>query len=194
MYGIVTETDGQLIEQSLDLCIKKFKNNLLLVEIGVNKGNTSRGIKNYLLQRNINFTYYGIDSGRDGIQEHPFQECIMLNGLSEEVYYKCPDNIHWLFIDGCHCSGHVILDFCHYGNKVALGGLVIFHDTNPKNQYKFDYQGHGPKDYHEFGTAAVTALRKLGLSNSYRLDWKLVMHGWDDQEWGGIMVFERTKI
>ena len=192
MYGIITGTDALVIEHSLDKCINTFKNNLSLLEIGVCHGDTSRSIRDYLNNANVNFKYYGVDSGKE-CRESPFPECHMLWGQSEEIYHQCPDDLHWIFIDGCHCNNHVLLDFCNYSCKVVLGGFVVFHDVNPKNQFKLDYQGHGPKHYHEFGTAAVTALKKLGLSQGYRTDWTLVEQQWDDQDWGGTAVYQRAK-
>lgn len=184
-YGIVTELDGKLIEKSLDLINNQ---NPVLMEIGVCHGGTSRGVIEYLKNKGITPTYIGVDSGKECSQP-PTSDTKMYWGESTEIWTEIEErDIDWLFIDGCHCVNHVILDFLHYSQFLKSGGILVFHDVNPKAQGKNDYQGHGPKNIH-FGTSAEEALNKVGLLNDMLSGWTLYHIEWDEQDYGGIAIF-----
>jgi len=192
-YGLVTVTDVEVLERTLQRCIDEFPGETLrLLDIGVHRGDTTRALARYLSERDAAFEYFAVDSGKEA-GEAPFPECQMIWGDSAEVFMKAPDRLHWVFIDGCHCSNHAVLDFCNYGCLVIERGYVLFHDASPRAQRRFDYQGHGPREAHEFGSAVPTALQRLGLSQGCRTDWILVVEGWDEQNWGGVAVYRREN-
>ena len=48
---------------------------------------------------------------------------------SEDSVNDVPDQIHFLWIDGCHDYKNVKLDYCNYEGMVAPGGFLLFHDA-----------------------------------------------------------------
>lgn len=198
-FGIITPTDAQSLAEALDYVIEHRRSPLRVCEIGICHGGTSRGIARYLNDRGIPFEYWGVDNDRDGrsggavcAKAPPFPGANVVQGESEFVYMRVPGDIDFLFVDGGHDIQHVMLDALHYGDKVVKGGVMVFHDIAPRGQNKLDYQGIGPEDHPDFGTATVEALRKLGMHPMRRDDWKLLSWKFDDAaDWGGIAVFEK---
>ena len=198
-YGIISATDAQAVADALDEVVRRFPNQKLRVcEIGICHGDTSRGIAQHLADQGVEFEYWGVDNDRDGAagavcaKQPPFEGANVVNGESEYVYMKVPGPLQFLFVDGGHDITHVMLDALHYGDKVEKGGLMLFHDVSPRAQNKMDWQGSGPKDHVDFGTATREALRKLGLFPELRSDWRLVAMAIDEAlDWGGIAVFEK---
>ena len=189
-YGTMTNVDVFQIEKSLKLLKKTFGDkHVNLLEIGLDKCQTARAIHGKLPELGItNYTYWAIDSNPK--TKLPFKGCKMLIGNSEDIYNQLPD-LHWVFIDGCHCSNHIMLDFLNYGHKVVKGGMLSFHDTGPYSQGQH-YQKHGP-DEPDFYIAAERAFEKLDIFN--RQDWKHIGSDYDknNKEWGGVSIFKKIK-
>jgi len=192
-HGAITDTDASLLEQSLNRVSTRFQE-LNLAEIGINRCETTRGIIEHMKTKSLNFTLYGIDSARihNGDKSKfnfPTEHFVFIEGDSTEVHHLCPE-LHFLFIDACHCCNHTMLDFLNFSSHIPVGGEVCFHDTSPHVQGKY-YQTHGPKSP-DFHFAVRTAIKRLGLYN--RNDWKFVEEGWDaNNTRGGVTVFERTS-
>lgn len=189
-YGLITEVDARLLERSLDEVLGAFRDRrVVIVEIGVCHGDTSRGIKDWMNARTNNWEYRGVDNGRDREIVPPFDGAILHLGPSEEVYMHLPEQVHFVMADGCHCVNHVMLDFLHYGDRLATGGLIYFHDASPYTQRKRDWQGHGPRDHDDFGTATREAFRLLGIPNAR---WPLWREDWmGHHDTGGAAVFRK---
>ena len=176
IYGLVSFAEAAAIERSLLRLAQRFPNdNLQILENGIEKGRTSRGIRDWLAQNNIkNYTHWCVDLGRSG-QEKPYPDVRMVWGDSAEVFSLIPTHIHWVFIDGCHCTNHVMADVAHYGNKLVPGGEMIVHATFDQVPIFQDYQDHGPRDRAEFHVlGGRIALRLLGLLPIVRSDYKFV--------------------
>jgi len=200
-YGVLTNTDVKVIEWSLSQLKENFDPQEILnvVEIGVRDGKTSRGINKKLNQLKIKFKYWGIDSGKElKYQEPPFSGANLIIKDSTDAFLDLPHNLHWVFIDGCHCVNHVMLDFLNYGYKVVKNGLIVFHDTNENSQSsskrpRWSYQGHGDIDSPEFGTAIKLAFKKLDILNMPQ--WKLLCNKFEpDKDLGGVAVFQKIKV
>jgi len=189
-YGTMTNVDVNQIEKSLTLLKKTFKDkHVNLLEIGLDKSKTARAIHKKLPELGItDYTYWAIDANPK--TSLPFKECKMIIGKSEEVFNQLP-LLHWVFIDGCHCSNHIMLDFLNYGYKVVKDGFLLFHDTGPYSQ-GHHYQRHGPNEP-DFYIAAEKAFEKLDIFN--RLDWTHISSDYDDKntEWGGVSIFQKIK-
>jgi len=192
-YGSMTNADVAAIEKTLEIVATKFKHeeNANFLEIGSHKGDTSRAINNKLKEIGItNYNYWAIDSYHN---RKPFEECNFILGKSEEVYVDVPEKLNWVLIDGCHCSNHVMLDFLNYGFKVVENGIISFHDVVPLSQGKCDWQGHGPKNHPDFGTAVLSAFKKIDIFNNK--NWKHIEHECEEERnWGGITSFEKVRI
>lgn len=195
-YGYVTPTDIDTLERAMARAVSRLKGRrpMRVLEVGTCAGDTSRGMRAYLASLEVvDLDFWGVDSQRDMPSGPPFAGAHMVIGESVEVYHQVPGEFDFIFIDGCHCINHVMLDFLHYGDKLAELGVLAFHDASPLAQRKCDYQGHGPRLETDFGTACREALRKLGLAHTLRADWRLVEEAWDaTADWGGVAVFERT--
>jgi len=198
-WGILTDTDVELIMESLSMLVERFgrEETLKVMEVGVCRGKTSRGIKHELDRLRAVYEYWAVDSGAGmaGNVLPPFEGCRLVIGNSEESYMEFPDDLHWVFIDGCHCINHVMLDILHYAPKVRDGGLIVLHDTSPLaqacNRHPPDYQKHGPR-HADFGTAILAAFDKLDVE--HRRDMQLVRSAQDEDAcWGGVSVFKKVK-
>lgn len=191
---LISQTDQAVIFDGLNHIICEFPGeHLNVLEVGVCHGDTSRAIRDYMVGRGAQWTFWGIDNNRDLPVQVPFPGANLIIGESDQVYKQVPDQLHFVFIDGCHDINHVMLDFLHYGDRVVANGMVAFHDVSPKTQNKLDWQGYGPKGDPDFGTATREALRKLGLLNDDRMDWAFVCERWDDGDSGGTALVKRTR-
>lgn len=176
VYGSISFAEAASIERSLLRVAERFTGNTLqILEIGTASGNTSRGIRDWLAQNNVkNYQHWCIDVGRE-TKEKPYPEAHMIWGDSAEVFSLVPVNLHWVFIDGCHCVNHVLADVSHYGNKLLAGGEMTVHATFDQLPLFAEYQNHGPRDRAEFhGLGGRMALRLLGLLPVIRSDYKMV--------------------
>jgi hypothetical protein len=187
-YGLLTAHDAALISDCLTDVARRFPSgNLNILEIGVHDGKTARSIAAWMEGLERPFQYFGIENGKDlGLQRPPFVGASVTHGDSVEVYRAIPSQLHFVFVDGCHCINHVALDFLHYGRKVVVGGLLLFHDTGVGAQGR-DYQ-HGP-DHPDHYIAVRAALDLVGLPGDKR--WRLVKEV-DAANWGGVRAYERV--
>lgn len=136
-----------------------------ICEIGMHDGGTAKGIERAFL--NLGFPgiqYFGVDPdpGTTRPRHVPAGGKVIV-GDSAEVFSQVSGDLDLLWVDGCHCFNHVILDTLHYAPKVRVGGFVCYHDVNPKGEGA-EHQYHGPIEP-EFGLAVNQALRVFGLPN-----------------------------
>ena len=195
-YGLITGADARALERSLSRVFARLPvlGPLRIVEIGVCHGDTSRALKSYLDAQGIGFEYVGLDNNRDLPVAVPFEGAQLITGDSAETYRLLPWRPHWVFCDGCHAANAVMLDFLNFGDALVPGGELIFHDAAPYTQNKLDWQGIGPKDHVDFGTATRTAARRLGLLDGGRIDWRLVEQTWEPVwDSGGTIVVEKVR-
>ena len=176
VYGLVSFEEAAGLERSLARVAERFKvETLRILEIGVHDGRTSRGIRDYLSSLNItNVENWAIDIGL-WAKEKPYPEMRMIWGDSAETFHLVPLNLHWVFVDGCHCINHAMADVAHFGRRLMQGGEMVVHDTFDKLPLFRDYQEHGPRDRPEFHILGTRmALTELGLLPCIRQDYKLV--------------------
>jgi hypothetical protein len=193
-YSGITNLDARNIEETLLKTYNHFKTKLRIIEIGVCAGCTARGMKNFLDKKQIPFEYFGIDNGRDGNIQLPFPEATLILGDSAKVYYKVPGQFHFVFIDGCHCILHTMLDFLLYGDKLLIGGFVVFHDTSPLVQGLDPYQdGTDSPQISDFAIACKKGIELLKFEN--RNDWEKIIDTYDytDKLRGGVTIYKKIK-
>lgn len=190
-YGMMTHTDYRTMDKTLALVLETFPlnsihNNITTIEIGVNSGRTSRGIRDFFKEKNISHYHIGIDNQRDFKMEAPFPECRFIVGDSLKVHDQLHDECaHFLLIDGNHNYFYTIADFLHYAPKVKRGGYIAFHDCGPHIPKFQDYQGVGPTDDEDMYIQCRKAVRVMGLLDN-RLDgYKLIF---DEAETGGLPI------
>lgn len=198
---MMTTTDYRTMDKTLALVLDTFQlnsihNKITTIEIGVNSGRTSRGIRDFFKQKNIPHHHIGIDNQRDFKMEAPFAECEFIVGDSLKVHKQVPDECaHFLLIDGNHNYFYTIADFLHYAPKVKPGGYIAFHDCGPHIPPFQDYQGVGPQDDADMYIQCRKAVRVMGLLDN-RLDgYKLIFdeHEAGGLPIGGIIVVQKVK-
>jgi len=193
-FGVLSSENVAFLQKWVPGIIAAHNGVLNLLEIGMANGYTMRGIRGLALNAGAKFSYTGIDGecGQPN-DECKFPECTYLVGDSGDTFWQVPDaKFNLLFIDACHCSNHVILDFCNYAPKVVPGGYILFHDTHPSSNWQGrHYQCHGPQGVPDFNIAVRAGLKKLGLDPLRRTDYAFV-----DEERGGdgmgFMLFRKV--
>lgn len=176
VYGLISFEEAYAIEQSLLRVASRFQREpLRILEIGVHDGRTSRGIRDFLHSNNItNFEHWAVDNGR-WAKTKPYEEVRMVWGDSSETGHLVPAQLHWVFVDGCHCVNHALIDISRYGSRLIPGGELAAHDTYADVPPFTDYQDHGPRDRPEFHVPGVRlALKEFGLMPLIRQDYKFV--------------------
>lgn len=167
-FGSILEEDAQVIEATLaalsDQPLVRW------LEIGMFQGGTARGVRDFLHSRNVAVEYWGIDAGYMIEPSVPFPGARIIKGRSEEVYPDIPGGFDGIFIDGCHCRNHIVLDTLNYGPKVRVGGFLLFHDCGKSSQ-GIDKQPCGPLRL-EF---CVSTLAGLDLMKFPTPEWELFM-------------------
>lgn len=158
-HGMVFASDSDVI----DTCcaeVLKDKKVVRVLEIGMWKGLTARGMKRFIEELGGHIDYWGIDPGILEEPECPFEGSNFVKGKSEEVFHLIPGLFDIVIVDGNHSRNGVILDTFNYEPKVASRGFMLFHDTNPKGQGTgYEYSGpHIP----EFGIAVREAWEMIG--------------------------------
>lgn len=159
-YGAIVNEDVEVLEWCLAQCTFT-KKPLMVLEIGMHDGGTARGIATYLTISQRELIYYGIDPD-DGTHRPRYvpEGGHVIIGDSAEVYDQVPDGLDLVWVDGCHCFNHVVLDTMHYAPKVRAGGFICYHDINPVGQGEKEHQYHGPLTA-DFGLAVRAALKAL---------------------------------
>lgn len=186
-YGAITPTDAEVMDAALD----QWQVGVVRVlEIGVWKGDTARGIRDRCKRNGATVDYYGIDAAPLAEPNPPFPGCHYIIGLSDQVAEQIPSGLHFVFVDGCHCRDHVVKDALIYGSKLACGGLMAFHDTAPQIQgIQLNRWVHGNEDRPEWRTNVLKAIQVLGWPDER---WRLWRQAFDPKsDIGGIMVFKR---
>lgn len=186
-WGIISHGDVALMKRILDAAMAIFEPPLRLLEIGLASGETARGIYRHVTASGHALDYYGLDC----VHFEPFlPRCTLFEGDSQYIFesVQVPGGLHILFIDGCHCVNHAMLDFLHYSPLVVIGGYVLFHDTNPSLSWQGQiHHGHGPHTP-SFGRAVRSAIQKLGLMNGNRKDYELIGENLSGDKYG-MMAF-----
>lgn len=167
-FGSILEEDAQVIEATLSQLCGQPK--VKWLEIGMFQGGTGVGVRDFLAARNVALEWWGIDAGLITDPSPPFPGAMVIKGRSEEVYPDVPSGLDGIFIDGCHCRNHIVLDTLNYAPKVRAGGFLLFHDCGKASQGK-DKQPCGP-DLPEFCISTIAGLEILKFPT---VDWELFM-------------------
>lgn len=206
-WSLITSQDKITIQKTVEsMCDSLSIDTLNFLEIGTYNGATAWGVKEITESKGKKLNYWGVDvMTHDAVLFHPGS--VMVIGDSTEVFYLVPDlPFDILFIDGPHNSGNCMLDFLNFAPKVKVGGLILFHDASPASQFPIDCKlppekvaewnerGWEIPVYHEFGTAVLVALEKLGLRDPIdgRRDYGLVGDYWSSEPYGGISIYRKV--
>lgn len=190
-YDSQTPSDAEAIERVLSMYVNA---PLKFLEIGTYQGSTARAIKEFCDKQGTELEYWGVDSGAHPTfreQQYtprvPFPGANMVIGDSAEVFHLVPPSFDVVFLDGCHCFNHVVLDTLHYRKRVKLGGFLMYHDTDPRFEQTMR-DPHGP-EHPFFYNSVNTALKALRMFDDP--DWRLACSPvyFPHAKFGGITVF-----
>ena len=181
------DSDSDVLD-AVCLEILKTRKVVRFLEIGMWKGFTARGIKKFVEEHGGTLDYWGIDPGLLEEPESPFPGAHFVVRKSEEAFHLVPDQFDAVFVDGNHSRNGVILDTFNYEPKVARGGFMLFHDTNPKCQ-RTGYEYSGPQ-IPEFGICVREAWDMMGWPWE---PWSLWMERYHpEHHQNGTTAFRRT--
>lgn len=133
MHGV--SSDYRTIIKTLYLILKP----KLYLEVGCRNGETLRTIIESTKKSNTEF--HAIDI-RDVKKNLPKQVIFHL-GSSIDVSKKWDKEIDMLFIDADHSADAVMQDFNIYSKWVKHNGIILLHDTFPKNEAMADLNNCG---------------------------------------------------
>lgn len=187
-FGSILEEDAQVIEATLSQLLPLGK--IKWLEVGIYAGGTGRGVRDFCAVHDVTLEWWGIDAGYITEPAIPFAGANVIKGRSEEVYPQVPDGFDGIFIDGCHCRNHVVLDALNFAPKVKPGGFLLFHDTCPSAQGK-GKQPCGP-DLPEFYVSTLAAFVLMGWP---RPGWSLFMEKYrEGAELGGVRSYRKQNV
>lgn len=195
-YGLLNTHDIVLLQYAVTMAALRF-GTVKLLEVGTCGGYTALGISKFCDSRGYTFEYHGIDGacGAPHPGTMPKNYTFWMGDSAELFESMTADGFSVLFIDACHCSNHVMLDFLNYSPKVMVGGYVLFHDTNPSPRWNGvhdnHWQGHGPNTP-AFNIAVRAGLKKLGLLDGQRADYAFVSES-SEGDALGMMVFQKLR-
>lgn len=196
-YGLMPEHDYRTMDKVLSMVCDQFKDEGIIrtLEIGVHKGNTSRGIHRFISEMGKANFHTGIDNCHDLQVQPPFEGCNLILGSSIEVYnHIANESQHFVFIDGCHNFPMTVADFFCYKDKVKKGGFIAFHDTGSQIPLFKDYQGMGDKAEADMFIACRKAVKSIGLIDDTFPGWKKVIDEYDTKfDTGGILVVQKIN-
>ena len=195
-YGIMPERDYDTMNKTLALVCDTFPEGVInTTEIGVHRGDTSRGIHKFFTDRNRIHFHTGIDNGHDLPITQPYDGCNIILGDSLEVSDSISNNSqHFVFIDGNHSFLYTVSDFLLYKNKVRIGGFIAFHNTGAQIQPKTDFQYIGDRENFYSYISCRRAIKELGLLDDKFYGWRLIMDEYDESKHtGGMTVFQKIK-
>lgn len=193
-YGLISDTDWNTIKKCLDLIIFDGANFLLTFEVGVNAGDTSRALRDYIQSKGKQNRHYAIDNQQDFKMESPYPQCEFIIGDSVEMSHELTNNVfNFGFIDANHSFHRVIADFVAYSPKIKKGGFLLFHDTNPNIKSFKDYQQVGNKEDARMYIQVRPALKAIGLFDNAFPEWELVWDEFDkNNDASGICIFKKV--
>lgn len=159
------------------------------LEIGTFGGSTAQGIRDWCASVDCALDYWGMDNRAQIHSESPFPSATFIVGDSAENFHRVPFGFDIILCDACHCFNHVVLDTLHYGERVRVGGFMLFHDTNPAIQHTMK-DPHGPS-IPEFHNSVLLAHRIMRFPFP---NWELFKEVFDEgAKFGGVQAYRKTS-
>lgn len=180
-YGMMREPEADLIDRLLDIIKTKF-GRIAFLEVGVMGAGTVRGIYRRAKEINCPVQAAGVDFEHYRPNPTPDAGYIFYGKDSMDAFRDFPkdSSFNFFFLDGCHCVNHAQCDFLNYSPFVENCGYVLLHDTALPTALGKDEQEPWPQTDHSYAGQPPSvlgvreALKKLGLLDGYRTDWKFI--------------------
>ena len=192
-YGIMPEQDYRTMDAILEKVLEDFPDTVVnTLEIGVHRGLTSMGIRNFVNEKGRQNYHIGIDNLQDTVRPIAVGIDRSLIGDSHLMFSQVADNSqHFIFIDGNHSLRHTKLDFLSYRDKLKKYGYIAFHDSGKMIKPFTDYQKVGDVADADNYICCRRAIMELELFESPDL-WELVFDVADEtKHTGGITCFRK---
>lgn len=178
-YGAIVMEDVEVLEA----CLEKLCSPGAIVricEIGAHDGGTALGIKRYVESHGATLEYWGIEPD---IHRVPFiwPGGTLIQEDSATAWAKVPVELDLVWVDGCHCKNHVIMDTVNFSPKVRNFGFILYHDINPHIQGVGEKQPCGPVDVPEFNVFVNGALEAIRWPWGA---WELFRESYPLDQWG----------
>ncbi len=194
-YGFMQSAEEELLDR-LTLKLKSEFGRIDMIEIGVFAAGTTRGMYRRGKEIECPVQLTGVDFEQYRPNPTPDAGYDFRSEDSMDAWRGISGKYNLLFVDGCHCVNHSMADFLNYSPFVVVGGYALFHDTAlPKNQFE---QEAWPQDHSYAGKSSSKlgvreGLKKLGLLQGYRSDWKLIEEIPSDTGLMGMCLFQKVK-
>jgi len=194
-YGFMREIEADLVDQLLAQIKVQF-GEIRGIEVGVFAAGTTRGIYRWGKEHDCPVFLTGIDFEKYRPNPTPDPNYNFIAQDSMDAWREIPTDYKCglVFVDGCHCVVHSSQDFLNYSPFVEVNGYCLFHDTAIPSFQK--YQEEWPQDHSYAGKPSSVlgvreGLKKLGLLQGYRTDWKLVEEIPSDTGLMGVCLFQK---
>ena len=194
-YGQLEEEEYDLIDRILER-IKVSFGEVRFLEIGIWGGVTATGIARKCKELGIPVSATGVDKSPNIPTPLPTPDYQYVQGDSLYQYGKIKGKYNLLLIDGCHCAIHAMCDFLNYSPFLDVNGYCMFHDTaSRKDEDEQDYfaQDHSDVGMPDSVLGVRNGLKKLGLLQGYRADWKFIEEHPNETGLMGAILYQKVK-
>lgn len=123
----VWEDERRLIHRLAQEAFVNFKEHTVIVNIGVNRGASCHCL--YAGAPQARHVAIDINLGRPLDAAHMLTEVEFVQADSNTHEFEGP--VHLLFVDGCHRYDVVNADVLAWTPRIAIGGMIAFHDYAP---------------------------------------------------------------
>jgi len=194
-YGFMREIEADLVDQLLAQIKVQF-GEIRMIEIGVFGAGTTRGVYRWGKENDCPVFATGIDFEQYRPNPTPDPNYDFHASDSMDAFREIKGNYNFLFVDGCHCVVHASQDFLNYSPFVVDGGYILLHDTALPTDLRKDKQEEWPQDHSYAGKSNSVlgvreALKKLGLLDNRRSDFKLIEEIPSSTGLMGMMLYQR---
>lgn len=194
-YGYIRNVEASLIESIVDRIKARF-GEVNFLEIGVFGGETAKGIVRKCQAIGVPVKAAGVDFPEWKPVPAPVPDYAFYACDSMDAWRDIKGKFNFLFIDGCHCVNHSMCDFLNYSPFLVVGGYCLFHDTAThkgratQDAFSADHSYAGKPD----STLGVRdGLKKVGILQGHRTDWKFVEEVTSDNGLMGMCLFEKLS-
>lgn len=180
-WGFCMGGNEETFCKMLDLAREANKDELFVYyEIGIGHGDTLLAINEYISETPRMMV--GVDvPAWSPPKDKEISKDINLLTMGSQAFLSAEDTpkANFIFIDGCHGSPCVKMDFLLAEQKIKPGGIIAFHDADTM------CQGRHFQEHCGMGIDVRNALTDLGLLDNTRKGWWKVAETMEDSYRGG---------
>ena len=201
--GVLCGSDwDRLRDSAIRVSDRFYPRDAVFVELGIYRAATSwdliEKLHNHVISKEhvSSFRYIGVDPDCWNVSPRvPDPRFTHIKAPSYLALDRIPQEINWCFVDSCHCALCVRRDIELYADRLAVGGELLFHDASPLRQGGSS-EAYAGMDAHHDPVAAKAGVRVREVLDTYmvaRHDFKLILRAPEDQQDGGVEVYEKVS-